>query len=86
MTTPRPGQGLSASFPILVPSENESRMVGCSCESDYKEVVWFELKKSEGVQRCECGYHFRLIAHDPLDKAVQPVYGAGYGSGYATHD
>jgi hypothetical protein len=22
-----------------------SRMIGCSCEDDYKELVWFELKK-----------------------------------------
>ena len=59
-------------------------MVGCSCEADYKEVVWFKLTKADGVQKCDCGYHFKLIDHDPLDRRVRPKFGRGFGSGMST--
>ncbi len=85
MVKPAPLQGLSAKDPILVPSEYPSRMVGCSCESDYKEIVWFELKREGGVQKCDCGVHFRLVRHDPLDRSVRPTYGSGFGSGFNTN-
>ena len=42
-----PTQGLSPNYPIPIPSEHESRIVGCSCEHDYKEVVWFKLERSK---------------------------------------
>jgi hypothetical protein len=81
---PEPMQGLSAMWPVVIPSANPSRMVGCSCEHDYKEVIWFKLEKETGVQKCDCGIHFKLVDHDPLDKSVKPKYGRGYGSGMST--
>merc|ERR1712066_670131 len=38
MVRPVPTQGLSANFPIPIPSEHDARIVGCSCEHDFKEV------------------------------------------------
>merc|ERR1712051_939969 len=58
----------------------KSRMVGCLCEYDYEEVVWFKLDKGK-VSQCECGYYFKLIEHDPLDMGVSPKFGKGQGSG-----
>ena len=46
-------------------------MVGCCCEDDYKEVVWFELEKG-GVRQCDCGNYFQLIDYDPLDPNIKP--------------
>ena len=46
-------------------------MVGCCCEDDYKEVVWFELEKG-GVRQCDCGNYFKLIDYDPLDPNIKP--------------
>ena len=65
--------------PILVPAYGDSRMVGCNCEHDYDQVVWFKLEKGE-VQKCECGYYFKLIEHDPLDPSIKPKFGKGFGS------
>ena len=48
MVRPPPMQGASASNPIPIPSEQESRIVGCSCEHDFREVVWFKLERSKG--------------------------------------
>ena len=62
----------------------ESRVVGCACENDYADVVWFELKKG-GVQRCECGFYFKLIEHDPLDPRIKPKFGKGFGSGLSRY-
>ena len=61
VTKPEPGRGLFEGSPVLVPSTRylihisltekvtwifrDSRMVGCCCEDDYQDVVWFELKK-----------------------------------------
>ena len=78
---PDPISGMSEKVPILIPSMGESRMVGCCCEDDYGEVVWFNLEAKNGVQKCDCGYYFKLIPHDPLDKSIQPKFGKGYGSG-----
>ena len=64
----------------MVPSANEKRMIGCCCEDDYKEVVWFELEKG-GVKQCDCGNYFKLIDYDPLDPNIKPKYGMGFGSG-----
>merc|ERR1712029_56225 len=75
---PDPSEGGSARFPILVPSTSDKRMVGCCCEDDYKEIVWFQLEKAK---RCDCGYHFKLIDYDPLDPNVSPIFGEGFGSG-----
>jgi len=71
--------GISARNPILIPAAGETRMVGCNCENDYDEVVWFKLEKG-AVQKCECGYFFKLIEHDPLDESIKPKFGKGYGS------
>ena len=65
--------------PILVPASGDSRMVGCNCENDYDQVVWFKLEKGD-VQKCECGYYFKLIDHDPLDPRIKPKFGKGFGS------
>ena len=59
-------------------------MVGCCCENDFKEVIWFELTQGEGTKQCDCGYHFKLVDYDPLDKSVKPTYGEGFGSGLST--
>jgi hypothetical protein len=77
---PEAGRGLFQGAPILIPSTKDSRMIGCSCEDDYKELVWFELKKGE-PQKCECGNYFKLIDYDPLDPNIRPKYGMGFGSG-----
>ena len=42
----------------------------------------FHLK---GVQQCECGIHFKLVKHDPLDRSVKAKFGKGYGSGMGTY-
>ena len=55
-------------------------MVGCLCEYDYEEVVWFKLEQGQ-TQRCDCGYYFKLIAHDPLAEGLIPKFGRGIGSG-----
>ena len=70
-------------------------MVGCCCEDDYQEVVWFELKKGPPqvhptnyyqtlfiiFQRCDCGNYFKLIDYDPLDPSIKAKFGGGFGSG-----
>ena len=71
-------------------------MVGCCCEDDYQEVVWFELKKGppqvhptkyyqtlfyQIFQRCDCGNYFKLIDYDPLDPSIKAKFGGGFGSG-----
>lgn len=70
----------SSRHPIMVPSTQSSRVVGCSCEHDFDQVVWFKLEKGP-PQQCECGHYFKLVEHDPLDRSVSPLYGMGYGSG-----
>jgi len=82
---PDAATGLKATLPILIPSLNESRMVGCCCENDYSEIVWFNLEAKSGVQRCDCGYHFKLFKHDPLDSRIQPKFGKGFGSGMSPY-
>ena len=84
MIRPEPGRGTSASIPHLIPSTRDERMVGCSCESDYGEVVWFNLTKKDGVQKCDCGFHFKLVDYDPLDRRIRPRFGGGFGSGLST--
>merc|ERR1712038_1298124 len=84
MVKPEPMQGFSAKTAIPIPSAYDSRIVDCSCEHAFKEVIWFKLERSKGVQQCECGMHFKLVKHDPLDRSVRPKYGKGYGSGMVT--
>lgn len=76
--------GDRAGHPILIPSTKSERLVGCCCEDDYQEVVWFNLKKEDGVQKCDCGLHFKLIDYDPLDPRIKPKFGRGFGSGLST--
>ena len=57
--------------PWFLLKANVVRMVGCCCEDDYKEVVWFELEKG-GVRQCDCGNYFKLIDYDPLDPNIKP--------------
>ena len=85
VTKPDAGTGYSTNRPILIPSMNENRMVGCICESDYDEIVWFNLEAKQGVQRCDCGYYFKLFKHDPLDPRVKPKFGKGFGSGLSPY-
>ncbi len=80
---PETGRGDASFAPILIPSTRDRRMVGCCCEDDYKEVVWFELEKGE-VKRCDCGIHFKLVDYDPLDPRIKPRFGRGFGSGLST--
>ena len=82
---PDAGTGIFAKNPILIPSMNESRIVGCCCEADYNEIVWFNLEAKSGVQRCDCGYFFKLFKHDPLDQRVKPRFGKGFGSGMSPY-
>ena len=64
MVQPVPTQGLSPNFPIHIPSEHESRIVGCSCEHDFSEVIWFKLERSKGGGILTLGNIFvLLIAH-----------------------
>ena len=77
---PDAATGIREKYPILIPATENSRMVGCLCEYDYEEVVWFKLDKGK-VSQCECGYYFKLIEHDPLDMGVSPKFGKGQGSG-----
>ena len=58
-------------------------MVGCCCEDDYKDIVWFELSKGK-EQQCDCGNYFKLIDYDPLDPNIKPKYGMGFGSGFGS--
>ncbi len=44
----------------------------------------FELSKG-GTQRCDCGFYFKLIDYDPLDKNLKPTYGKGFGSGMSKY-
>lgn len=81
---PNPVEGNSKDVPILVPSTEAKRMVGCCCEDDYHEIVWFELEKGE-VKKCDCGYYFKLIDYNPLDLNVPPRYGEGFGSGLSRY-
>ena len=60
MVRPPPMQGASASNPIPIPSEQESRIVGCSCEHDFREVVWFKLERSKGGTITLLGLPFAL--------------------------
>merc|ERR1719186_1210281 len=78
---PEPGRGLIKKTPILIPSMSDSRMVGCCCEDDYQEIVWFELTKGKEPKQCDCGNYFKLIDYDPLDPNIKPKYGMGFGSG-----
>lgn len=80
VTKPEAGRGMFEGSPILVPSTRDSRMVGCCCEDDYQEVVWFELKKGP-AQRCDCGNYFQLLGYDPLDPNIKAKFGQGFGSG-----
>ena len=77
---PDAATGIREKYPILIPATENSRMVGCLCEYDFEEVVWFKLDKGK-VSQCECGYYFKLIEHDPLDMGVSPKFGKGQGSG-----
>ena len=85
MIKPDAATGLYPKLPILIPSTKDSRIVGCCCEDDYEEVVWFNLEAKNGVQQCDCGYYFKLIPHDPLDPNVIPKYGKGFGSGMSPY-
>ena len=85
MIKPDAGTGMDPKKPIMIPSEGDSRIIGCSCESDYKEVVWFKVEKG-GVHKCDCGYYFKLIHHDPMDESIKPFYGSGLGSGQSQYN
>jgi hypothetical protein len=44
----------------------------------------FELCKGQ-TQRCDCGFYFKLINYDPLDKNIRSTYGRGFGSGMSKY-
>ena len=84
VTKPEVVAGTVEGFPIIVPSTNDSRIVGCGCQHDYGEIVWFELKKGP-PQKCDCGYYYKLLVHDPLSPDEKPVFGRGFGSGFTRY-
>jgi len=84
ITKPEVVAGTTEGFPIIVPSINDSRIVGCGCQHDYGEIVWFELKKGP-PQKCDCGYYYQLLTHDPLGPDEKPVFGKGFGSGFTRY-
>lgn len=45
--------------PNLVPSTEDTRIIGCICEEDSLAVTWLYLHQGE-TKRCECGHWFRL--------------------------
>ncbi|CAI9618169.1 unnamed protein product [Staurois parvus] len=50
--------------PIIVPSINKQRLVGCICEEDNSAVIYFWIHEGE-VNRCpECGSHYKLVHHE----------------------
>jgi len=55
----------SITDPILIPSTEENRIIGCICEEDALAVNWMYLYKGE-TKRCECGHWFRIM---PVESA-----------------
>ncbi|XP_076141173.1 cytochrome c oxidase subunit 5B2 [Alosa pseudoharengus] len=50
--------------PHIVPSTQNKRIVGCLCEEDNTQIVWFWVHEGK-PQRCpSCGSHYQLIHHD----------------------
>ncbi|XP_063817575.1 cytochrome c oxidase subunit 5B, mitochondrial-like [Pseudophryne corroboree] len=50
--------------PHIVPSVNKQRLVGCICEEDNSQVIWFWIHEGH-VHRCpECGAHYKLVPYE----------------------
>ena len=52
-------------------------MVGCSCQHDFREVVWFKLE--------ERGSAAMRMRHTLVDRSVKAKFGKGYGSGMGSY-
>ncbi|XP_056386230.1 cytochrome c oxidase subunit 5B, mitochondrial-like [Hyla sarda] len=50
--------------PHIVPSVNKQRIVGCICEEDNSQVIWFWVHDGQ-VNRCpQCGSHYKLVPYE----------------------
>ncbi|CAH2322066.1 cytochrome c oxidase subunit 5B, mitochondrial-like [Pelobates cultripes] len=50
--------------PHIVPSINQKRLVGCVCEEDNSQIIWFWVHEGE-LHRCpSCGSHYKLVHHE----------------------
>ncbi|XP_075072545.1 cytochrome c oxidase subunit 5B, mitochondrial-like [Mixophyes fleayi] len=50
--------------PHIVPAVNKQRLVGCICEEDNSQVIWFWIHDGQ-VNRCpECGSHYKLVPYE----------------------
>ena len=58
--------GLYEKSPIIVPSTGEKRIVGCCCEADYDQIIW---------------YHSTNFANKPIGTvagAKPPIFSKGF--------
>ncbi|XP_069836511.1 cytochrome c oxidase subunit 5B, mitochondrial-like [Dendropsophus ebraccatus] len=50
--------------PHIVPSINKQRIVGCICEEDNSQIIWFWAHEGQ-VDRCpQCGAHYKLVPYE----------------------
>ncbi|XP_040293592.1 cytochrome c oxidase subunit 5B, mitochondrial-like [Bufo bufo] len=50
--------------PHIVPSVNKQRIVGCICEEDNSQIIWFWAHEGQ-VNRCpQCGSHYKLVPYE----------------------
>ncbi|XP_044154002.1 cytochrome c oxidase subunit 5B, mitochondrial-like [Bufo gargarizans] len=50
--------------PHIVPSVNKQRIVGCICEEDNSQIIWFWAHEGH-VNRCpQCGSHYKLVPYE----------------------
>ncbi|KAJ8250431.1 hypothetical protein COCON_G00223530 [Conger conger] len=50
--------------PHIVPCIGTKRLVGCLCEEDNTQIVWFWLHEGN-PQRCpSCGAHYKMVHHE----------------------
>ncbi|KAG8552285.1 hypothetical protein GDO81_004468 [Engystomops pustulosus] len=50
--------------PHIVPSVNKQRIVGCICEEDNSQIIWFWVHEGQ-VDRCpQCGAHYKLVPYE----------------------
>jgi len=62
ITAEGPGEGTKVS-PKIVPSIEESRIVGCVCEQEAMHIKWMTVYKGE-PRRCQCGIWFKVVEAD----------------------
>lgn len=53
--------------PLMVTSKFDTAIVGCVCDADRDlNVKWFYLEDGP-VQKCQCGYHYKLLMTEAPD-------------------